>query len=117
MNRLSIVRIALSLMIVSLAGGCKSSKATDRAESTSTEPVAIAVRATETAEPFPPDPKPGPADAELDFRKHKVKKGDTFYGIAKQYGVSPRDVMNANPGIEPTQLGIGQEVIVPFAKK
>lgn len=126
MNRLSLVRIALAVTLLAFVAGCKSSKAktestaarsVDVSASVNAEPVAIAVRADESAQPFPPSPTPGPADAELSFRTHKVKKGDTFYGIAKQYGVNAKDVINANPGVEPTRISIGQEIIVPFAKK
>lgn len=139
MNRLSLVRITLALALIALVAGCKSSskaRSTAKTEPPAARPVdvtstvnvepvpiavsapkPIAVRSTEKAEPFPPNPTPGPADAELSFRTHKVKKGDTFYGIAKQYGVNAKDVINANPGVEPTRIIIGQEIIVPFAKK
>lgn len=130
MNRLSLLRIAVALTLIAFVAGCKSSKSNSSAKTESTaanpvdvtstvnaEPVAIHVHSTETAEPFPPNPTPGPADAELSYRTHRVKKGDTFYGIAKQYGVSAKDVINANPGVEPTRIRIGQEIIVPFARK
>lgn len=129
MNRLSLLRIAVALTLTTLVAGCKSSKSSSASESIA-GPVDVSHQAQpgstsghihsvadDKAQPFPPNPTAGPADAELDFRTHKVKKGETFYGIAKQYGVSAKDVINANPGVEPTRISIGQEIIVPFAKK
>ena len=133
MNRFSLLRFALAFTLIALASGCKSSKATDVNETTAA-PINVSHQAQpgssaspghahsgsdNKAQPFPPTPTPtpGPADAELNYRTHKVTKGDTFYGIAKQYGVNAKDVINANPGVEPTLIRIGQEIIVPIAKK
>ena len=129
MNRFSLLRFALAFTLIALASGCKSSKATD-ADQTTAAPINVSNQALpgssashghahsgsdNKAQSFPPTP--GPADAELNYRTHKVTKGDTFYGIAKQYGVNAKDVINANPGVEPTLIRIGQEIIVPIAKK
>lgn len=45
--------------------------------------------------------------------EHVVVKGDSFYTIAKKYGVTTRAVQEANPGIDPTRLKIGQKLVVP----
>jgi LysM repeat protein len=45
--------------------------------------------------------------------QHVVVKGDTFSTIAKKYGVSTKAVAEANAGIDPTKLKIGQKLAVP----
>jgi soluble lytic murein transglycosylase-like protein len=43
----------------------------------------------------------------------KVKPGDTISGIAKQIGVSTQEMLNANPGVEPTRIHPGDLLKVP----
>lgn len=45
--------------------------------------------------------------------KYKVKKGDYPAKIAKELGVSTKALMDANPGLDPKKLQIGQELNVP----
>jgi len=42
-----------------------------------------------------------------------IQQGDTLYKIANQYGVSVQDVINANPGVDPYNLHVGQIIRVP----
>jgi lipoprotein-anchoring transpeptidase ErfK/SrfK len=42
-----------------------------------------------------------------------VEAGDTITSIATRYGVPPGLVIEANPGIEPNQLTIGQQLTIP----
>ncbi len=42
-----------------------------------------------------------------------VQPGDTFYSIALRFGLALDDLLTANPEIDPNQLAIGQEVIIP----
>lgn len=44
---------------------------------------------------------------------HTVQRGDTYYSIANRYGVSTASLQAANPGVDPRQLKIGMQVIVP----
>ncbi len=46
------------------------------------------------------------------YVKHKVGKGDSFYAIARKYGVSMDQIVAANPKVKGT-LSIGQVVLVP----
>ncbi|HYG36933.1 MAG TPA: LysM peptidoglycan-binding domain-containing protein [Clostridia bacterium] len=45
--------------------------------------------------------------------EYKVAKGDTLAGIAKKNHVSLKAIQDANPGIEPTRLKIGQTIRIP----
>ena len=44
---------------------------------------------------------------------YTVKRGDSYYLIARRLGVPLRDLMNANAGISPTQLMVGDVLCVP----
>jgi len=47
---------------------------------------------------------------------YTIVKGDTLYAIAKRhYGDGNRwkDILNANPGIQPKRLMVGQEITLP----
>ncbi|MBC7448419.1 MAG: LysM peptidoglycan-binding domain-containing protein [Hymenobacteraceae bacterium] len=46
------------------------------------------------------------------YLKHKVGKGDSFYAIARKYGVPMDQLVSANPKVKGT-LSIGQVVLVP----
>lgn len=50
---------------------------------------------------------------------HKVKKGETLFGLAKEYGISIQDLIDANPEMRQPgyELKKGAWVFVPFAKK
>ena len=49
---------------------------------------------------------------------HKVKKKETIFGIAKEYGVSIQELINANPEMkeEGYELKKGNWIFVPYAK-
>jgi len=49
-------------------------------------------------------------------RTHKVKRGETFYGIARAYGLSESDLQKANPEVDPTGLRPGQRLLIPEQK-
>jgi LysM repeat protein len=44
-----------------------------------------------------------------------IKAGDTLYSIARRYNVSLDDLIEANPGIDPDRLAIGQVICIPLA--
>lgn len=48
-------------------------------------------------------------------RIHKVEKGENYWVISEQYGITPDDLIKANPNVVPERLQIGQEIslIVP----
>jgi len=49
-------------------------------------------------------------------RIYTVHKGDTLWSIAVQYygdGQRYRDIIKANPGLEPTKMYVGQQIILP----
>ena len=49
-------------------------------------------------------------------RVYVVRKGDTLWSIADAYygdGQRWRDILEANPGLEPTKMRVGQQLILP----
>ncbi len=42
-----------------------------------------------------------------------VKKGDTFWKIAKLYGVSEKEIVAYNSSINPSKLKVGQKIVIP----
>jgi len=81
---------------------------------TSTSPVAVT-----PAAPIPP-PLPtttretGTAPSSLaEGTEHTIMKGDSFFTLAKKYNVSQKAIANANQGVDPTRLKIGQKIKIP----
>jgi LysM repeat protein len=61
-----------------------------------------------------PAAEPGAAPAErADVQVHLVRSGDNFSTIARTYDVSVNALLEANPGINPRRLQIGQKVRIP----
>jgi len=88
-----------------------------------TQPTNPTVMTTQAVNPppvtlvAPPPPEapvvvPPPAAAE---REHVIVKGDLFYTLGKQYNVTIRAITEANPGVDPTKLKIGQKIRIPAA--
>lgn len=46
---------------------------------------------------------------------YTVVSGDTLSAIAARYGVSLRAIINANPGIDPDVISVGQQICIPVA--
>jgi LysM repeat protein len=44
---------------------------------------------------------------------YRIQSGDTFYGLANRYGLPVQEIMAANPGVDPNNLQIGQEICIP----
>lgn len=57
---------------------------------------------------FPPPAPPAPSASE-----YAVAKGDSFYSIAKKFGVSMKAIADANPGVDSKRLQIGQKLNIP----
>ena len=51
----------------------------------------------------------------LRYRYHRLRSGDTMYGLARSYGVHLSLLEQANPGLEPHRLAIGTLLRVPVA--
>jgi len=43
---------------------------------------------------------------------HKIERGETLYGLCREYSVSAEEIKKANPGIE-SAFNVGREVLIP----
>jgi LysM repeat protein len=50
-------------------------------------------------------------------RAHTVAEGDNFWSVARQHGVTVAALTQANPGVDPTRLRIGQGLALPAASQ
>jgi N-acetylmuramoyl-L-alanine amidase len=57
---------------------------------------------------------PAPAKAVTKPKSHVVESGETFYSIAKKYGISVADLQKFNPRVKPTDMKVG-DVIYLYA--
>lgn len=96
------------------AGGVSSGAGVERAPSAPPAVSAAGSTASATA-PSPPRPPAPPAESVTSVRAHEVQRGDTWYGIAQRYGVPPRELAAANPGVDPERIRIGQVLRIPLA--
>jgi membrane-bound lytic murein transglycosylase D len=53
----------------------------------------------------------------LDFRMHRIRSGDTLYGIAASYGVSLPLLVRHNLNLDPRRLPLGGVVAVPVVSE
>jgi LysM repeat protein len=70
-----------------------------------TTPAATASTNADTTTP-PPVPAAGTTE-------YTIAKGDTLGTIAKKFHVTVKAITDANPGVEPTKLKIGQTIHIP----
>ncbi len=62
-----------------------------------------------------PTPTPSPQPPLAPATEYKVVAGDNLTTIARKFHVSLRALEDANPGVEPTKLKIGQTLHIPAA--
>jgi LysM repeat protein len=70
--------------------------------------------------PLPSNPPPSilepPPTTASAFTEHTVMKGDSFYTLGKEYKVGYQAIADANSGLDPTKLKIGQKIKIPPPK-
>ncbi len=69
-----------------------------------------------TNEPTPPPPLPPPTPPVGPEREHVIAKGESFYTLGKKYGVGYKAIAEANPGVNPNKLKIGDKIKIPAPK-
>jgi uncharacterized protein YkwD len=47
-------------------------------------------------------------------RIYRIESGDTLFSLAAKYGSTVDDILAANPGLEPTALQVGQNIVIPL---
>jgi len=64
----------------------------------------------DTAPQAPADTTPTPRGATADGRTHTIRQGDTFFSIARKYGLSMEALVAANPEVKPSAMRLGQTI-------
>lgn len=84
------------------------------------DPGPVAPAPVPTPAPAPvvkPDPGPLPVDpAPAKPLEHVVKVGETFTSIAQEHGVSVQAIVKVNPAVNPTQMRVGEVILIPPAE-
>lgn len=65
------------------------------------------------AEPVEEEEELSPAAEPSAPRIHVVEGGDTLWGLSRRYGVTVRELEEANQLADPGRLAIGQKLIIP----
>jgi uncharacterized protein YkwD len=63
---------------------------------------------------IPPDN--GSLDFGIPTKIYEIQEGDTFLALAAAHGSTLQDILDANPEVEPTNLQIGQQIIIPLTQ-
>jgi len=53
----------------------------------------------------------------IKYYLYNIRSGDTIYTLSRHYGVSEDMIKQANPGLKPTKLKIGQKILIPAFKE
>jgi LysM repeat protein len=73
------------------------------------KPFCDAVQQRLTALWAPPEPVPEPDGT------YTIQPGDTFWGIARKLNIPLKDILDANAGVDPYNLHVGQVILLPGA--
>ncbi|MGI6686522.1 MAG: LysM peptidoglycan-binding domain-containing protein [Bacillota bacterium] len=56
---------------------------------------------------------PVPPAPECPGRTYTIRAGDTFFSIARRFGFTVQQLLDANPDVDPDQLQVGQVICLP----
>jgi LysM repeat protein len=116
-----VISINVVVLMALLISGCRKPPEAEPppAETNVLVPDTNAVSADVTAPPTnvveTPAITPLPEAPAPQAHEHAVAQGDSFYTIAKKYGVTMKAIQDANPGVDPKKLQINQKIQVPAA--
>ncbi len=75
----------------------------------------VKVAAPLAPSPSAPTSKGDPSSASSSI-SHTIAAGDTYGKLSTKYKVSVNALLDANPGVDPRRLRIGQKIIIPSAQ-
>jgi LysM repeat protein len=76
----------------------------------------VPVAASPAPTPSAPTAKGDPSSASSSSISHTIASGDTYGKLSTKYKVSVNALLDANPGVDPRRLRIGQKIIIPSAQ-
>jgi len=114
----------VGLLALLLQGCHREDSGTQAGQTTNATPAFEATNLPAVAEPSLPAPPPvTPATVEgtnpppVGATEYAVLSRDTYSTIGKKFGVSVAALKEANPGVEPTKLQVGQKLHIPAPTK
>ena len=111
MRRQFAVLVATLGLVAACGGGASPTPAP--AESQTPAPTDIYVPPEEPSATETVDASEEPAATPVSGKRYTVKKGDTMWAIAQDYGISLADLRAANPDVDPRAMPIGTVLIIP----
>jgi len=72
----------------------------------------VALASSNAVVPTTAIPEPPPYSTST-ATEHVIVKGDTFYDLAKKYGVTMQALKDANPTVNPSKLQLNQKIVIP----
>jgi LysM repeat protein len=114
-----VLAVSVTGLLAMLIQGCN--RGTDQTSEADTNNVAMdtnmSVIDTNMMSLVPPVTNVSPVvvtpPAETLMTEYVVVKGDTLSSIAKKHSVTVKAIENANPGVTPTKLKVGQKLAIP----
>jgi LysM repeat protein len=116
----------IGLMVLLMVQGCGQSKepvTSTETMATNTPPAFVEPTPPPVTTSNPPVVVASPAPVEAvappvvpaGATEYAIAKGDSFSTLAKKFHVSAKAIADANPGVQPTKLHIGQKINIPAA--
>ena len=116
------VSLALAVLTAVACGGEKDSPAPATPTPPLSTPVVVLPSLTPTPTPSvsPASPTPSqttatPAPTTSPARTYEVQPGDTVFSIARRFGTTVEAIVAANGLADPSEIGVGQVLIIPGA--
>ena len=106
---------AILIAVALLAGAC-SPRAAQEAQETSTEEIVPADTSTPTLTATITEtlaPSETPTATQPSVLTYTVREGDTFFGIADQFGTNLATLSALNPNVTPGLINVGDQLTVP----
>jgi LysM repeat protein len=83
---------------------------------TTTLPPPVPLPTQDVAVPTPLPPPVIEQPVVTTLSEHTISKGESFYTLGKKYGVGFKAIADANPGVNPNRLKIGDKIKIPPPK-